>query len=410
VITKRFLLARRLGLGVTDQVLSSFTNFVVSFGVARSVGTRGLGIFGLAFATYAVALGVSRALNTDPVVVRHSASTPDEWRRATSTATGAAVGFGLAVGAALAVGSLALRGETAAVFRVLALGLPALLLQDAWRWSFVAARRTGAAVVNDLVWALTLVPSLVVLAATDRASTTNLTIAWVTAAGVAALVGLLQAHLVPTPLAPWGWWRAHRDLGPRYLGEFVVSGGVTELIFYAVGAIAGLVALGSLRAAWLMIGPFNVVLMGIVLVAVPEVARLRVRAPERLVGACVLVSAALAGLVVALTAVLLSVPEGAGRRLLGANWEVGRAVLVPVALYTLSSAAATGASIGLRALAAAKRSFAARLAVAPVMIGAALTGSAVAGASGAAWGMAAANSIAVVVWWRQLAAARLEHA
>ena len=53
----RLAVARRMGLGLADQVLSSLTNFALSFSVARSVGPRGLGVFGLAISTYVLSLG-----------------------------------------------------------------------------------------------------------------------------------------------------------------------------------------------------------------------------------------------------------------------------------------------------------------------------------------------------------------
>ena len=58
----------------------------------------------------------------------------------------------------------ALLGGTARLaFLALGLTLPGLLLQDSWRYSFFALGRGSQAFLNDMIWAVTLLPALVVL-------------------------------------------------------------------------------------------------------------------------------------------------------------------------------------------------------------------------------------------------------
>src|SRR3954447_19034939 len=59
---------RRLGWGLADQGLSSMTNFALAILVARSVSTSALGAFGLAFTTYTITLGATRALCHEPLI------------------------------------------------------------------------------------------------------------------------------------------------------------------------------------------------------------------------------------------------------------------------------------------------------------------------------------------------------
>ena len=73
--------------------------------------------------------------------------------------------------------------------------LPGLLLQDTWRFSFFASGQGGKAFVNDITWALALVP-LLYLASQD-ASVTRFVLAWGGAAAFAALVSGLQAGIRP---------------------------------------------------------------------------------------------------------------------------------------------------------------------------------------------------------------------
>src|SRR5207248_4411640 len=81
---------RRLGWGLADQALSSMTNFALAILVARSVSTSALGAFGLAFTTYTITLGATRALCQEPLTVRYSATGEPEWRDGAAAATGAA--------------------------------------------------------------------------------------------------------------------------------------------------------------------------------------------------------------------------------------------------------------------------------------------------------------------------------
>jgi hypothetical protein len=64
----------------------------------------------------------------------------------------------------------------AAAFVALGLVLPALLLQDSWRYAFFANGQGRKAFLNDAVWAVSLVPAML-LAARDGSVFTFL-LAW----------------------------------------------------------------------------------------------------------------------------------------------------------------------------------------------------------------------------------------
>ena len=53
-------------------------------------------------------------------------------------------------------------------FIALGLTLPGLLLQDSWRYAFFALGRGSQALLNDTVWAVSMLPALVVLRITDH--------------------------------------------------------------------------------------------------------------------------------------------------------------------------------------------------------------------------------------------------
>ncbi|MGG8406827.1 hypothetical protein ACM614_09530, partial [Streptomyces sp. 12297] len=162
--TARRAMVGRLSWGLADQAASSMTNFAVGLYVARSLGLTAFGVFSLAWLTYGVVLNVARGLATDPLVVRFSGVADAPWRAAAARASGAALGVGAALGAVCLLVGLGLGGRVGSAFGCLGVVLPALLLQDAWRFAFFAAGAGRKAFVNDVVWGVALVPAMVVAA------------------------------------------------------------------------------------------------------------------------------------------------------------------------------------------------------------------------------------------------------
>jgi O-antigen/teichoic acid export membrane protein len=387
---------------VADQGLNSLTNFAVGVYVARQLGPADFGVFSLAFATYLFALNAARGLATDPLVVRFSGASTDAWRRAAAAATGTAALVGTVVGAGCLLAGALLGGTLGSAFLVLGVLLPGLLLQDSWRFAFFAARRGRDAFLNDLVWACFLGPFIAAVMLSGQVRVQWFVLAWGGAALAAGLVGAAQARVLPRVSLVGGWHRAHRDLGLRYLTENLSFSGANQLRSYGLGAIAGLAAVGALRAAELLLGPVNLVIMGIgSLMAIPEAARLAQHDLSRLrrfvvgLGALLGAAGALWGLVVAL------LPDGFGQRLLGPTWEPAAALVLPITVMTVLLGVWSAAWTGLRAMGAARRSLRAQLFGASAFLVGSLAGAVLDGAYGAAWGSAAGNLAAACIWWWQ---------
>ena len=395
-------LAARAGWGVADQALSSLTNFAVGIYVARALGTSGLGAFSLAFATYLLALNASRGLATDPLVVRYSGAEPASWRRAVASSTGVATAVGAGAGAASVAAGMLLSGSTGAAFVALGVMLPGLLLQDSWRYAFFSAGRGGQAFANDFVWALALFPLLGAVAAGGHLGVQWFVLAWGGSASIAAVAGGVQARLVPRLSEVAGWLHQHRELGPRYLGENLSYSAASTLRMYGLSAVAGLAAVGALRAAELLLGPLNVVIMGIGQMGVPEGSRIVRRSPQLLWPFCLVLGTLQAATAVVWGLALLLLPEGVGVRLLGPSWQPASELLVPVTLAVAMTGFWVGAWTGLRALGVARRSLRAQAFGSAAYLAGALAGAWLASAAGAAWGGAAGTAVATVVWWWQL--------
>jgi O-antigen/teichoic acid export membrane protein len=397
----------RLGWGLSDQAVSSLTNFTVGILVARSLGPRAFGIFGLAYVTYGFALNVSRGLATDPLVVRYSGVSSASWRAAVRKSTGTAIAVGSAIGACCVFVGLALGGATGATFVALGVTLPGMLLQDSWRFAFFAAGLGRKSFANDLAWGVALVP--LILLASQQAEVAWFVMAWGGAGGLAAAIGVLQAGIVPRPSWTRMWLAQHRELGSRYLIENVTMSAAVQLRIYGLGAIAGLSAVGTVRGAELLLGPFLAVMMGLSLVAVPEAARVLRRSVRTLPVFCmVLGSVQAAGAAAWGLTLMVLLPDALGTRLLGSVWEPASALILPATLAVMGASISSGAAAGLRALAAASRSLRAQLATASAFAIGGLGGALVGGAVGSAWGVAMATMIGAAVWWWQLRAGLAE--
>lgn len=410
-LTKRLTLVRwgrggtthRLGWGIADQAVSSLTNFTVGILVARSLGPREFGIFSLAYVTYSLVLNVSRGLATDPLVVRFSGVSSASWRAAVRKSAGTATVVGCVMGACCLLAGLAVGGAIGATFVALGVVLPGLLLQDSWRFAFFAAGQGRKSFANDVVWGVALVPLIVL--ASQQAGVAWFVMAWGAAGGLAALVGVLQAGIVPRLAETRIWLAQQRALGSRYLIENVSMSAASQVRMYGLGAIAGLSAVGSVRAAELLLGPWISVLMGLSLVAVPEAARVLRRSARALLVFCmVMAGVQAAGLAAWGLTLMVLLPDALGNRLLGPVWEPASALILPTTLSFMGISFMNGAAAGIRALAAASRSLRAQLLSASAYVIGGLGGALAGGAVGSAWGVAMATMIGAAVWWWQLRA------
>ncbi len=391
--------AGRLGWGLADQGLSSLTNFVLGIVVARTVGLTEFGAFSLAFAAYLIVASLSRAVTAQPLLIRYSGVSTADWRRGAAATTGTAllVGVGASM-LALAI-ALASDGSLRSAFIALALVLPGLIVQDAWRFAFFAHGRGRAGFLNDLVWAVVQLSGFVAAIELGAGTVFWAVIAWGGAATLAAVVGIGQARLIPRPTAARGWWREHHDLLPPYIGEvaaYILSG---QLLLGAVGLVAGLAVVGALRGAQVLLGPLNVVVQGLYLVVMPEAVKVLRKSARRLAQICLAAGLSLAAVAVVWTVILVLLPEAVGLTLMGDVWDPAHSVLFAWGMAFAAINLGTGASIGLRALAAAPRTLRAAVVTSVIGFAGAVIGAATAGIQGAAWGLLITQVIGIGVWW-----------
>jgi len=390
---------------LADQGINSLSNFALTILVARSSSPVAFGAFSLGYITYLFLLGIVRALCSEPYLVGYSSAKPQNRKRAVQGATGTAILLGAVLATSIWAVTASLDESLArTALRSVAIWLPALFLQDTWRFVLIANREPRRAALNDGVWgALQLLGAAVVILGYGP-DVAAFIAAWGGAALVAALFGAWQARVGPSLRGCPTWLHANRALFSSYLGEFLAVRASGQLTFYAVGSLAGLGALGAMRAGVTLFGPLNVLFNGIRTAFIPEAVKdfERTQSTRRWV---VVASTMTSMLACAWGAVALTLPEGVGGQLFGETWTLATPLLLPLALWTFGTALAIGPLIGLRAILALRRGLKAHGSLGLIILVTGPMGAWLGGAYGASVGLAiGTNTGAVLCWYQYLRA------
>ena len=394
---------RRAGWGLADQVLSAGTNAALSILVARSVGKLEFGGFSVAFIVFSLMVGFSRALCTSPLGIRFADVDEREFHRAAGAATGAALLLGLGGAAGCLVTGLLVRGSAGAALVALSLPLPGLLVQDAWRHAFFAQARPARAVVNDTIWAVVQLVGVWVLLSRGIDTIGPFVLAWGGAAVAAAVLGMLQAGVVPSPVVAARWLRDHLDLTRYLVAEYGTLQAFNQATMLLITVIASVEVIGALRGAQVVLGPITLVAVGLFSFALPEFSRRRDHMTERgWLRAAVLLSTVVTVAGLGWGLIVLLLPASAGAAILGQTWTGTYAVLLASVVGQAGAAISIGPATMLYAMQRANVTIRIHALQAPMTVTFGVGGVLLAGAQGAAWGMAAAFWAVVPLWWMRV--------
>jgi O-antigen/teichoic acid export membrane protein len=398
--SRHLRLLGRASWNLIDQVLSALTNMVLAVLVAKAAGARAFDAFAVSFLLFSTMIGIERALVGQPLGIRHSDESGATRRRTVSRATGLVVGISVPAAALMLVAGLLFGGRLGTALIATAVVLPFLILQDACRMAFFAQSSAKLAALNDGLWAVLQFSAMGAIIALGAASATTLILAWGGSAAVCVLVALLQLRAVPDPGALLSWLREHRDLVGYFLGEYMLTTGAFNGGYLMVGAIIGDQAVGSIRAAQVLIGPLGIVAAATISFGLPELSRRSATLSSSSRQKVALATSVLmGGMSLVYTAVLLLIPDSLGELVFEQKWAGSQEVLLPLALASAAAGAALGPAIVIYAMGQARKTFRIMTIEAPMVFVFLIVGASVAGARGAAWGQLIDQTLIIGVWF-----------
>lgn len=386
---------RRLRVITVDQVIAGASNVLIAVLAARLMSVASFGLFGIVFLVYMIALGVTRALVSDPLLV-HPLEAQD--RLGEVIGTTCLLGIAVALGVLVAgLGALLVDPRLGDALLVLAACMPLLALQDLGRYLGFATQKPAAAVVLDVSWLVLLLVAVSALFVTGTH-----VLAWFIAAwgGSGAAAGLLLFAQHPPRGVRFGfsWLRHTWGFSWRYLISYTSTQGTALGLSGGVGAIAGARALGAVQGAVLLVRPFMTFQVAAIAASLGEVAR-AVAADQRPRRQAIRTSALTTAAALINAVALLVLPDGLGHAVLGATWHAAKPLLLPTGMQIVFLGLLTGVRAGLLGMRAIRTAMVIDVAGTVVVLVAAAIGAVINGALGALWAVSAGWGLLMIVWW-----------
>ncbi len=390
-------IAQRLW-AISDQGLSSVTNFAFAVVAARALEVSEFGFYAVLAAIYWLVIGSSRAIVGETLLISEKIEIIDTADR---SATPVATMFIGALGGAVVAGLAVVLPHRATDLLTLAIFLPVLAYQDGLRYLCFASRRYRTAFASDLSWLFVFLVVHLLLTSTDiQPTVSTIMLSW-------ALGGLAACWIIlPLGVVPWGlsaasdWLARTRSLGMKTWGEFLVGSGIAQVVIFGIPVFSSLYVAAELKAAQLSVAPWQVAVTAMSVLAIPYISkRERSRGSAAGLRACVALSgvAALAGAMY--VAVLTLIPESWGEQLFGDVWSSASKVAPVFGAAATLIAMSQSVVYLMRSQGRSGRLLIARLVLAPITIFLALGGAVKFGASGAAWGLTLSAMATLTIWW-----------
>jgi hypothetical protein len=270
------------------------------------------------------------------------------------------------------------------------------------RYCFSALQLPHFALIGDTLRLAAGLPLLAVQPHDSGAA--RLVLVW----GLSALPALagslaLLAPRVRGAAADWRRYLRRGHLGRRFVVEFAVGNGSSQLAVVGLGLFANQLAVGALRGATTLFGPMNVLYNSATAFGPPLLSRVAgIRGKVRATAALAVV---LAGTAAAWVMALMILPDRAGRQLLGDTWAASSSLLPATGSQYAAIAAGTSALLTLRVL-SPRATLPIQVAFSLASVAFMLAGYAVDGVMGAAWGLVAGSGCKAVALWLRIAAER----
>jgi O-antigen/teichoic acid export membrane protein len=356
-------------LTVSDQLISSASNFLLGVIIARAGGADALGTFGIAFLVWLGVVGANRALVIEPMTVTGSTDPKDA-----QIPEGLLASLVLALGVAVAVGSagigLQLAGIKGTALMALSVWIPSLIAQDYCRGMAFRLQRPDHALISDATFALVQVAISGMLFAIGSHSTAAFMSAWGLGATAGAIAGVIANGTRPTLR---GGLTHLRVLWPRsrwFLAEFGIAFPADQGYLLLLPVLLGTAQFGLYRSGTGLIGPVVVILIAGGNIGLPEsVRRLREHGIDGLARYARLLTTAVLGITVVYCGLVAVFAETALRLIYGPQFEAAAEITRLIAVQYVLTALSFGYGQAVKAAGQMRLLWASRMVSAVISIG-----------------------------------------
>jgi O-antigen/teichoic acid export membrane protein len=306
---------------IADAGVSSAGNLAISLLAANALSLSDFGALTVGMLIGAIVVGLSRALNVDPLLLRYSADGKEEIHAALRRAIAAVVATAALVSIVVLLLALALGDSAFGPLIATAVVLPWLAQLDALRLACYALGQARLAFISSLVWTgLSTAGGVLVLMST-AATATGFLLVWGAAAGAAGLLVTAVLGAWPSWRKAYAWLRECRAISTRTVTDFALTQVNAQLGTLLVGVIAGTAQLGLIRKAQIPFGAIHILMSGGISFLQPSLVKavaagmhLRAARLARLMAMATSASAAL------ITILLILVPDDWANAVLGGDW------------------------------------------------------------------------------------------
>ena len=382
----------RRAWGLTDQVVSSATSFLLFFVAARNLSASGFGKFATAVTVYFLTQALVRGISSDVVLATEPQALSKSSRGPLRQAQGICLIAGGAAGAVImAVGlGLAAHGWGWSLV-IVGVATPVILLQDTRRMLLIHLGMTRRAATSTLSLGFSLLTALLALRLLGWLTPSTLVACWGASAGFAILV----TRGLPAPLLAFAWLTSRRREARFLIAEATSQSAAGQAGLLLVAASLGPTAIGSIRAATLLLAPVSVLGQAGAILFVSEGRRLPLSRLSTMVTQAQLSFLAV-GLV--MTSFWLVAPRPLAEALVGESAGSAMTVIAPIGIFVTMATAMVPPSLALRVIQEFRTAAAWRAVLMPVLVVFPVLGASWSGLSGAAAGLALSTTVTASVW------------
>lgn len=264
---------RELGAALGAQAAASGCSLILTIVAAHRLGPNGLGAIAIGFTIYLAALGLQRALITEPLVSSVGRLSDESWRRTVADGVSLSITWASAATAALTAFTILIAPDHVTAIVPLTLWLLPALCQDILRSVLFAEGERFGGFASSAAWLVTMA-ALLPWVLPSR-SVWSIASMWGVGSVAGAAVAVAFHRTRPSALkaALRTWNTELRPLGRWLALESVIFQVGTIAITLLIASLDGTEGLGALRAVQSVFMPLTVITPSLVLFGLPVISR-----------------------------------------------------------------------------------------------------------------------------------------